>query len=494
MRPLASIPILFLLAPLALGQDDSRRTEPFSEQELSDMEERGKFHFTVCDSDTNGWISFREAHASLGIDKEEYRTFDSSGDGRLSSREFRRRYPRMLELFRKQAAEQADETPGPPTEPESALPIDSSRSLRRNALPPMDPSQPTFPFPTPEDLLAAFDRDASNGLSRGETANALAATGSQLSIEVLFDRTNRDETEELELEELGPLSFFIARRIPERLVRTEEMVADTTADLVPTVTTALGNEPELLADPSAPFAADPSAPFAADPIETPSVATKEAPPAETLTLETAAIDPATSAPLRTEPEALETVPLEPEPSAATVALAVEPEALPETSPETIELPIDDVPRRRIGDPVDPPVELETVASSVPSSKKRDELPEIPARTPNERSARETFQSLAPTPEIALPIPGDPAPPVRGKRKRMGKHERALPTDRGEAWTPGHFRRLDADGDGAIEPADLERLLAPARSAVRIRAVIAALDGDGDGRLNPAELVRSLGKR
>jgi Ca2+-binding EF-hand superfamily protein len=57
--------------------------------------------------------------------------------------------------------------------------------------------------------------------------------------------------------------------------------------------------------------------------------------------------------------------------------------------------------------------------------------------------------------------------------------------------PGQFTRLDADGNGAVDAADLKELMSPARSSVRGGAVIAALDTNGDGKLDPGEFVAAF---
>lgn len=55
----------------------------------------------------------------------------------------------------------------------------------------------------------------------------------------------------------------------------------------------------------------------------------------------------------------------------------------------------------------------------------------------------------------------------------------------------HFRRLDLDGDGAIELSDLEELLRPVQISVRIPTVLNTLDLDGDGTLSEVEFLRAL---
>ena len=42
--------------------------------------ERAADHFRVCDLDENGWVSFREASVTLGVDRSEYLTFSLRGE------------------------------------------------------------------------------------------------------------------------------------------------------------------------------------------------------------------------------------------------------------------------------------------------------------------------------------------------------------------------------------------------------------------------------
>ena len=55
----------------------------------------------------------------------------------------------------------------------------------------------------------------------------------------------------------------------------------------------------------------------------------------------------------------------------------------------------------------------------------------------------------------------------------------------------HFMRLDADGDGLIEPEDLRALQSPLQIKARAGAVLAALDADEDGALSQEELLAAL---
>lgn len=54
-----------------------------------------------------------------------------------------------------------------------------------------------------------------------------------------------------------------------------------------------------------------------------------------------------------------------------------------------------------------------------------------------------------------------------------------------------FRRLDLDNDGLISVEDLNRLLRPLQTPVRIHTVINTLDLDGDGKLSRGEFVNAI---
>ena len=55
----------------------------------------------------------------------------------------------------------------------------------------------------------------------------------------------------------------------------------------------------------------------------------------------------------------------------------------------------------------------------------------------------------------------------------------------------HFRRLDLDNDGLISVEDLNGLLRPLQTPVRIHTVLNTLDLDGDGKLTRGEFVNAI---
>jgi Ca2+-binding EF-hand superfamily protein len=55
----------------------------------------------------------------------------------------------------------------------------------------------------------------------------------------------------------------------------------------------------------------------------------------------------------------------------------------------------------------------------------------------------------------------------------------------------HFSRLDSNGDGLISYEDLDSLLRPIQSSIRLRAVVATLDTDEDGVVSREEFWASM---
>ena len=55
-------------------------------------------YFKICDHDSNGWISFREANYSLRIDRSKFGSIDADSDARISSSEFSVYYAKTQEI------------------------------------------------------------------------------------------------------------------------------------------------------------------------------------------------------------------------------------------------------------------------------------------------------------------------------------------------------------------------------------------------------------
>ncbi|MCZ6597007.1 MAG: hypothetical protein O7B99_05160 [Planctomycetota bacterium] len=76
--------------------------DPLGREERDSMREafhlrNEEVYFLTCDHDSNGWISYREAHTSMAANREEFAQFDGDHDGRITRAEFGRRYSRVIQ-------------------------------------------------------------------------------------------------------------------------------------------------------------------------------------------------------------------------------------------------------------------------------------------------------------------------------------------------------------------------------------------------------------
>ena len=243
------------------------------DERTAEVESDAQVHFGVCDLDRNGWVSLREANLALGVDKAEYRRYDTDGDGGLSLAEFRARYSRMLELLgvirapvppTEKLIERTIAEPELPAREVEPLPLEVAPAVetgfaallapgrKLSVAPPAvesgaeslgpfevleSESATSEPFPlelgpraksavpkaaelgapallAPIRFLQVFDHDMSAGLSRGEVDDVLRRVGGGLSADVIVKQTDRNDSGELEAGELGPLIVFISKRIP----------------------------------------------------------------------------------------------------------------------------------------------------------------------------------------------------------------------------------------------------------------------------------------
>jgi len=141
---------------LALLESESARDQALDSQAplgstISSAVERGTFEwralqrpvFMTIDYDHNGWLSYSEARASVGIDRAEFALYDRDRDGRIALREFVLRYDEVV------AQSGAFRVPTP------------------------DPKADWTKAPSAAAMRNECDRDADGALDLGELANLL---------------------------------------------------------------------------------------------------------------------------------------------------------------------------------------------------------------------------------------------------------------------------------------------------------------------------------
>ena len=183
-------------APKLDPATEADRVTQSAENQAARAEDRERTfteHFRVCDLDASGWISFREAEATLGIDRTEFRRYDVDQDGRIGVQEFHDRSQALLTLL---GAVQPPKTMGPEIEPDSDLSA-------------TDPDAP--PSLLPSDLIARADLDESGGLSRDELARLLEELAAPMQAELVLAKNDTDGSGALEEEELAAVSNSLAR-------------------------------------------------------------------------------------------------------------------------------------------------------------------------------------------------------------------------------------------------------------------------------------------
>ncbi|MFT4711383.1 MAG: hypothetical protein ACJAZ8_001071 [Planctomycetota bacterium] len=168
-------------------------------------------YFTTCDYDANGWISFREAEASLHLNRDGFAQYDANDDGQITREEFHDRYTELLQrvgLFRiPTPIGQTDSTPEPLVEPgaEPAFPATSQAFVDtydinvdgRLDASEIGPAATALGFPgiDTDAVLALLDTDGSSYVEPAEVTaivQSLNASGATItapkaaSIEELF--------------------------------------------------------------------------------------------------------------------------------------------------------------------------------------------------------------------------------------------------------------------------------------------------------------------
>jgi hypothetical protein len=137
---------------------------------------RAQKYFATCDYDASGYLSYSEANASLGIDRDGWKAYDADNDGRIVEKEFERRYEEIL------ATGGAFLPPKPKADARVEIPERA------------------------EDALASYDKSRDGGLDMAEIDHFLAEVGAmRIEAETAIDQFDRDLTKKLEAPELEDL-------------------------------------------------------------------------------------------------------------------------------------------------------------------------------------------------------------------------------------------------------------------------------------------------
>jgi Ca2+-binding EF-hand superfamily protein len=170
-------------------------------------------HFQICDLDENGWLSLREAVATLALERDEYQRLDANRDGRMDAGEFKRERASLL------ARLGALPEPGlssavaePPPEPDIAPAPPAARldsaplSVRRSEIEAMTVKPGVF--------LRRYDIDRSSGIDAAELAAAVAENGFALSPAQALEVLDRNDSGQLEASEVFALAWLASRAHP----------------------------------------------------------------------------------------------------------------------------------------------------------------------------------------------------------------------------------------------------------------------------------------
>jgi Ca2+-binding EF-hand superfamily protein len=180
---------LLLLAPLTAQGPAARRKRPAGDRaheskvEPPTVASRADRYFAICDYDSDGRITFNEAQASLGLDREGFAAYDEDRDGWIIASEFRRRFAAIVE------------TGGVFSPPKAKVVPHAARPA------------------TAEKVLEAFDKDRDGALDATELNVALIEMGaSRMEPETALEQLDRDGSNKLESAEIEDLLALIQPR------------------------------------------------------------------------------------------------------------------------------------------------------------------------------------------------------------------------------------------------------------------------------------------
>lgn len=169
----------------------------------ADQDDLSAVYFEAADWDGDGMLRFSEAEQSLRVDREGFGLFDRDNDGLVTPEEFAARYRRVVErdgVFTaprpKPAAARAPKRDAKALLAAYDADLDGLLSESELAVAMHDAR---IDEPTPAELLAALDKDASSGID-GSELDALSdvlSPGAKpsrakrlLTLDELFDRTD----------------------------------------------------------------------------------------------------------------------------------------------------------------------------------------------------------------------------------------------------------------------------------------------------------------
>lgn len=208
LAPLAvSLAVVLLPAPFlgAFAQEDGEATE-------EDLRALAEETFVLCDLDGNGWISAREAEATLGLGRSEFRVFDEDRDGRLELEELFARFDDVLERL------------GMAPEPE-VRGVDALRALG------IVPERPASAGAL-DDLLLRYDENEDEALQAGELGILFLDLDIGLEASDVVGQMDADDSDSLDRLELRPLASFVARAAREAETGTVREVSPQAAPLI----------------------------------------------------------------------------------------------------------------------------------------------------------------------------------------------------------------------------------------------------------------------
>lgn len=192
------------ILPAVLARQDPPEAPPTEAPAESPAEEAvdelADVYFAICDYNSDGAITLKEAQQSLGLDRDGFRPYDSlDRDGQITLAEFRERYRRIVER-------------GGVFPPPVAKPSAFKKKER-----------------TPAELIEAFDLSLDDALSERELTAVIAEYGvTNLSPETALEKLDKDRSGDLEEDEIEELLTVLD---PTRAKRASEPKATSILEL-----------------------------------------------------------------------------------------------------------------------------------------------------------------------------------------------------------------------------------------------------------------------